>query len=93
MKMLEEEINWSKDELLERPIFQKLMTIKRYSKIKQYPHFVNNETRDAQAHPNPKLYKIYDEFMTLCEKLGKCYSPRQDVCIDESLMLFKGRLG
>lgn len=93
VKMPEEEMNWSKDELLERPIFRKLMTMKRYSKIKQYLHFVNNETHDAQTHPNPKLYKIYDVFMTLCENLVKCYTPRQDVCIDESLMLFKGRLG
>lgn len=69
-------MNWSQDELLERPIFQKLMTMKQYRKIKQYFHFVNNETRDAQTHPNPKLYKIYDVFMKLPEKFGKCYTPR-----------------
>ena len=67
-------MNWSQDELLERPIFRKLMTMKRYSKIKQYLHFVANETHDAQTHPNPKLYKIYDVFMKLCEKLGKMYA-------------------
>lgn len=93
VKMPEEEMNWSHDELLERPIFRQLMTMERYSKIKQYLHFVDNETHDAQTHPNPKLYKIYDVFMTLCENFGKYYTPRQDVCIDESLMLFKGRLG
>ncbi|KAG7165489.1 Golgi pH regulator-like 1, partial [Homarus americanus] len=92
VKMPEEEMNWSHDELLERPIFRQLMTMKWYSKIKQYLHFVDNETHDAQTHPNPKLYKIYDVFMTLCENFGKCYTPRQDVCIDESLMLFKGRV-
>lgn len=63
VKMPEEEMNWSKDELLERPIFRKLMTLKRYRKIKQYLHFVNNATHDAQTHPNPKLYKIYDVFI------------------------------
>ena len=86
-------MNWSQDELLERPIFRKLMTMKRYTKIKQYLHFVNNETHDAHTHPNPKLYKIYDVFTTLRENLEKCYTPWQDVCVDESLMLFKGRLG
>ena len=70
--MPEEEMNWLKDELLETPIFRKLMTMKRYSTIKQYLHFVNNETHDAQTHLNPELYKIYDVFMTLCEKRGKC---------------------
>ena len=93
VKMPEEEMNWSHDELLERPIFWQLMTMKQYSKIKQYLHFVDNETHNAQTHPNPKLYKIYDVLITLCENLGKCYTLRQDVCIDESLMLFKGRLG
>lgn len=93
VKMPEEEMNWSKDELLERPIFRKLMSLKRYSKIKQYLHFVDNETYDAETHPNPKLYKIYDVFMILCENFVKCYTPNQDLSIDESLMLFKGRLG
>ena len=72
VKIPEEEINWSKDELLETPVFRKLMTMKQHSTIKQYLHFVNNETQDAQTHLNTELYKIYDVFMTLCEKLGKC---------------------
>ena len=42
VKMPEQEINWSKDELLERPIFRKLMSLKRFNKIKQYLHFTNN---------------------------------------------------
>ena len=75
VKMPEEEMNWSHDELLERPIFRQLMTMKWYSKIKQYLHFVDNETHDAQTHPNPKLYKIYDVFMKLCgDEIMKNYA-------------------
>lgn len=42
VNMPEEKMNWSKDEVIERPIFWKLM--KRYSKIKHYLHYVDNET-------------------------------------------------
>ena len=58
VKMPEEEMNWSHDELLERPIFQQLMTMKRYSKIKQYLHFVDNETHDAQLTPTQNCIRF-----------------------------------
>lgn len=72
VKVPEEEMNWSEDELLERLISQKVMSLKSYSKIKQYLPFVNNETYDAETQPNLKLYKIYYVFMTLCENFVKC---------------------
>ncbi|GCC20239.1 hypothetical protein chiPu_0018819 [Chiloscyllium punctatum] len=93
VKMPDQEMNWSKDELLERPIFRKLISLKRHNKLKQYLHFVNNETFDAETHPNPKLYKVYDVFMMFSENFMKCYTPNQDLSIDKSLMQFKGRLG
>ena len=58
VKIPEEEMNWSHDELLERPIFQQLMTMKRYSKIKQYLHFVDNETHDAQLTPTQNCIRF-----------------------------------
>ena len=91
--MPDQEMNWSSDELLERPFFRKVMTLKRYNKIKQYLHFVDNDTYDEDTHPNPKLHKIYDVYTTLIEKFQKYYTPNQDISIDESLMLFKGRVG
>ena len=93
VKMPDQEMNWSTDELLERPFFRKVMTLKRYNKIKQYLHFVDNETYDEDTHPNPKLHKIYDVYTTLIANFQKYYTPNQDISIDESLMLFKGRLG
>ena len=93
VKLPQEEMNWSKDELYERPIFQKLMSLKRWRKIKQYMHFTNNESFDPDTHPNSKLYKIYEVNSLFTENIIKCYTPNQDLSIDESLMLFKGRLG
>ena len=87
------EMQWSKHHLLQQPIYGSIMPLKRYLKIKQYLHFVDNQTYDEENHPNPKLHKIYDVYSMLQEKFQSVYTPERDVSIDESLMLYKGRLG
>lgn len=42
---------------------------------------------------NLKLYKNSDVFKMFSENFMKCYTPNQDLSIDESLRLFRGRLG
>ena len=42
---------WSKNRLLETPIFSRVMSEYRFSLIMKFLHFVNNDTFDATSHP------------------------------------------
>ncbi|XP_035208278.1 piggyBac transposable element-derived protein 4-like [Stegodyphus dumicola] len=83
---------WSKVEIFQSPIFPKLLSFRRYSEIKRYLHFSNNETYDAEIHPHPKLNKIWPVFDHINKKCSSLYTPERDIRIDESLLLYKGRM-
>lgn len=69
---------WSSDFIIETPIFQQRMSRNRFTNL--YLHFANN----CKANVNGKLYKIR-------LVLDHLY-PFQSLVIDESIMLFKGRI-
>ncbi|GFY75870.1 piggyBac transposable element-derived protein 4 [Trichonephila inaurata madagascariensis] len=50
-----------------------------------------NENTDS-SHPQPKLKKIWTVLNYLQKKFSEVYTPEQDICIDESLLLYKERL-
>ncbi|KAL6417032.1 hypothetical protein ACFW04_014740 [Cataglyphis niger] len=78
---------WSRDKLLKSDIFTDIMSRDRYLTILQKLHFVNHNEKSSD-----RLHKI----SSVCNKLQKSFkdsfSPFQNLCIDESLLLFKGRL-
>lgn len=80
--------HWSTDSLLESPIFSKLMTRDRYLLILKMLHFNDNNTNNN----SDKLHKLRP-IIDHCKYYFKHYLvPFQNICIDESLVLFKGRL-
>lgn len=50
-------------------------------------HFVNNDEKNSG-----KLYKVMPIIRHMQEKFQKFFKPFQKLCIDESLLLWKGRL-
>ncbi|XP_066600736.1 piggyBac transposable element-derived protein 4-like [Prorops nasuta] len=78
---------WSKDKLLRSDIFAELMTRDRYFKLLQMLHF--NHTVDPT---NDRLDKIRNIINILKTKFNQAFQPYQRLCIDESLLLYKGRL-
>lgn len=82
---------WSKRKLIETPSFSNLMSSRRFDLIMQFIHFDRNENTDS-SHPQPKLKKIWTVLNYLQKKFSEVYTPEQDICIDESLLLYKGRL-
>ncbi|GFY53048.1 piggyBac transposable element-derived protein 4 [Trichonephila inaurata madagascariensis] len=69
------------------------MPYNRFCEIHKFLHFVNNETFDPKTHPNPKLYKVWPVLEHLNELFQRAVTPERDIIIDETLMLYKGRLG
>lgn len=84
---------WTKNPLLYTPFFLECMTGKRFETIKQFLHFSNNDEFDPANHPCPKLNKIWPIYEELNRKFHESITPEKLVTIDESLLLYKGRLG
>lgn len=78
---------WSKDKLLRSDIFAEVMTRDRYFKLLQMLHFT-----DDVDHTNDCLYKIRNVVEILRKAFNESFQPYQRLCIDESLLLYKGRL-
>ncbi|KAL0828804.1 hypothetical protein ABMA28_003717 [Loxostege sticticalis] len=70
--------------------FGEIMPFRRFVAIKKCLHFVDN-TRISTNIPD-KLKKIQPILDHLNQKFSSLYLPAQDIAIDESLLLWKGRL-
>lgn len=84
---------WSTDPLLVTPFFASCMSRNRFEAIHQNIHFSNNDEFDEVTHPNPKLNKIWPVYEKLVSKFQELVVPEKNLSIDESLLLYKGRLG
>lgn len=83
---------WSKMPTLETPYFSKIMTEKRFSLMTKFLHFANNEDYDSEEGRSNPLKKIEILVAKIIEKFKEAYTPERDLSVDESLLLFKGRL-
>ncbi|GFT85229.1 piggyBac transposable element-derived protein 4 [Trichonephila clavipes] len=84
---------WSKRHSISTPFFSKVMSYRRFNLIYRFLHFSNNETFVTETHECPKLSKIWPVLKYLTIRFKEVVTPDRDVTIEESLMLFKGRLG
>ncbi|UYV76718.1 hypothetical protein LAZ67_14001866 [Cordylochernes scorpioides] len=80
---------WSTNQLHFFPIFSKLMSRDRFFLILSVLHFNDNKTQI----PGDKLHKLKPVVDHMKSAYKNAFKPFQDVCIDEGLVLFKGRLG
>lgn len=84
---------WSNDPLYSTPIFKQVMKRDRYLLLLKFLHFNDNDNMPGRDEPNPnQLYKIRPLVDHLFEKFQEVYTPSKQVCIDKSLLLWKGRL-
>ncbi|XP_063597902.1 piggyBac transposable element-derived protein 4-like [Penaeus indicus] len=78
---------WSTDFLISTPIFGTIMSRDRFLLILRHLHFSDNQN-DA----NHRLSKIGRVMIDIRHKFSTKFKPFQDLCIDESLVLWRGRL-
>lgn len=78
---------WSTDKLLRSDIFGEIMSRDRYLKLLQMLHF-NHDISPT----NDRLYKIRNVIDILRKKFSQSFQPYQKLCIDKSLLLYKGQL-
>ena len=84
---------WSTDPLIQTPLFNSVMKRNRYQQILRFLHFNNNEQGPNPHDPNrDRMYKIRPLIDQLNELFMWGIQPEREICLDESLLLFKGRL-
>lgn len=85
---------WVKDDYLSSPIFSKLMIRDRFNFIQRFLHFNNNEDPqyDKDDENQDRLHKIRPLLDIIQRRCRTIYCPGQNLSVDESLVLFKGRL-
>ena len=79
---------WSKDELIWTDIFPKYMRRDRFLQLLRSLHFEDNKN----INPDDRIWKIRKVLTLLTYKFSNVFYPFQKLVIDESLILFKGRL-
>ena len=84
---------WSTDPLYSTPLFGAIMSRNRFQLLLKFLHFNDNAEMPGADDPSPdKLFKVRPLVDHLCEKFGEVCTPSSNISIDESLLLWKGRL-
>ena len=78
---------WSNDVLYKTFIFQKLMSRNRFQNILKFWHFSDNENATTS-----RLYKVEPMIQCSNEKMSTIYVPNEHLPLDESVVLWRGRL-
>ncbi|XP_037527279.1 piggyBac transposable element-derived protein 4 isoform X1 [Rhipicephalus sanguineus] len=77
---------WSKDTMSETPFFRSIFSVKRFCLLLQVLHFSSlTDRKDRLRAIRPTMEKIEERFSAF-------FAPFQDLCINESLMPWRGRL-
>ena len=84
---------WSTDPLMSSTVFGAIMTRNRFQSILKFLHFNDNDRApDPRDQNRDRLYKLRPLIDHLCDAFQNNYEPDMCVSIDESLLLWKGRL-
>ncbi|KAM9316153.1 piggyBac transposable element-derived protein 4-like [Gastrophryne carolinensis] len=84
---------WDTQSLLATPLFPAVMSRNRYEILLRFLHFNDNSTALPRGEPgHNRLHKLRPLINSLLERFAEVYTPSQNVSIDKSLLLFKGRI-
>ena len=81
---------WSKDSILPKPIFNQVMRKDRF--LLRFLYFADNTQYNPADSDRDKLYKLRSVIKMIKDRCCRLYSPGKCLSMDESLVLFKGRL-
>ncbi|KAL0879436.1 hypothetical protein ABMA27_003187 [Loxostege sticticalis] len=79
---------WSTDRVYRQTFPQTVMSRNRFELLLQNLYFTNNETAD----PKDRICKIRPLIDKLNENFERHYGPKEDVCVDETQVPFRGRI-
>ena len=80
------ELYWSTSPMLEWPFLRQIMSHDRFMSILSFFHACDNSVRN-----DDKLYKVGPKLSILLPAWKKAYYSDREICLDESMIAFKGR--
>jgi len=83
---------WSTDSIYKTDIFGSCIACDRFLLWLKFLYFSDNDLFDAKDPNRDRLFKIRPLVSVICDRCANVYSPGWDLCVDESIVLFKGRL-
>ena len=94
VQKLTQDMYWTTCPLLATPYVRYIMTRDRFNLLFKCLHFSDNAALPTtlRTPPEKSFYKIKSFFDYIIGKFSSVYIPESDVAVDESLMLWKGRL-
>ena len=85
---------WSTTDIFHTPVFSKIMTRTRFQLLLKFLHF--NDNQDPNYDPNSddrdRLHKLRPLIELIRQRCKNVFYPGRNLSVDESLVLFKGRL-
>ena len=87
-----ETLYFSKKSSLNTPFFRRIFSCDRFLLLSKFLHFTNNDDTEDVSSVSQKLVKLWPVLQHIKNKFSSVYVPEEHVSIDESLMLWKGRL-
>ncbi|XP_022182835.1 piggyBac transposable element-derived protein 4-like [Myzus persicae] len=82
---------WKTSVLFNIPFFRKHMSRNRFMLLLRALHFSRN-TQEGELAPRNRLYKIQPIVDYFNSKMNEIYEPSKNLSIDESMVLWRGRL-
>lgn len=82
---------WKTHQLFNIPVFRSKMSRDRFLVILRCLHFSKNP-EEHQPIPADRLFKIRPLVDYFNNKMNEIYYPGKNICIDESMVLWRGRL-
>lgn len=79
---------WSKDEIIGHHFASTIMSRNRFELLLQMLHFSQLD----DSHRSDRLHRIRHLLGTMNNNFAKYYNPGEDLCIDESVVPFRGRI-
>ena len=79
---------WSTNPAMATPIFNSTMSRDRFQLILKFWHFCNN----GEMVEGDRLFKLRDVCNDLISRFQTVYTPEREVSVDESMVLWRGRL-
>ena len=85
---------WSRDRFYSTPVFSQIMPRKRFQLILKFLHFQDNQDPNYNCDDphRDRLFKVRTIIEMLKRRFNTVYYTSEHITIDESLVLYKGRL-
>ena len=82
------EMYWSVDRMEATPYFNEVMPRNRFQLIFRFLHYNNNASQDG----TDKMHKVRPVLDHIVGKFKELYQPFENICIDEGMLQWRGRL-